>query len=213
MATGKKAKRVVEAEGIAHVAATFNNTTVTIAYVGSEGRHLGVVVFPDSSTALLPPGVNNIPYEPFPAFGSIHGLTFGAESSYNSGQVKIERHFQNGLSFLGSYPLSHSLDDSREPLPDSFDGGDRNYNILGISPDYGDSPFDVRQRFTFTGTYELPFGRGRKYLNSYSGVGSGIMNAVVGGWNDTIVFLSQTECQTALDQFLLPSLAQPIGIS
>jgi small subunit ribosomal protein S11 len=30
MATGKKAKRVVEAEGVAHISATFNNTTVTI---------------------------------------------------------------------------------------------------------------------------------------------------------------------------------------
>ncbi len=30
MATGKKAKRVVEAEGIAHINATFNNTLVTI---------------------------------------------------------------------------------------------------------------------------------------------------------------------------------------
>ena len=30
MATGKKSKRVVEAEGIAHVNATFNNTTITI---------------------------------------------------------------------------------------------------------------------------------------------------------------------------------------
>src|SRR5258705_4475164 len=30
MATGKKAKKVVEAEGVAHVNATFNNTTVTI---------------------------------------------------------------------------------------------------------------------------------------------------------------------------------------
>jgi len=30
MATGKKTKRVVEAEGVAHVSATFNNTTITI---------------------------------------------------------------------------------------------------------------------------------------------------------------------------------------
>ncbi len=30
MATAKKTKRVIEAEGIAHVSATFNNTTVTI---------------------------------------------------------------------------------------------------------------------------------------------------------------------------------------
>ena len=30
MATAKKSKRVIEAEGIAHIAATFNNTTITI---------------------------------------------------------------------------------------------------------------------------------------------------------------------------------------
>ncbi|HVT39529.1 MAG TPA: 30S ribosomal protein S11, partial [Gemmatimonadaceae bacterium] len=30
MAIGKKSKRVVEAEGVAHIAATFNNTTITI---------------------------------------------------------------------------------------------------------------------------------------------------------------------------------------
>ena len=30
MATGKKTKRVIEAEGVAHVSATFNNTTITI---------------------------------------------------------------------------------------------------------------------------------------------------------------------------------------
>ena len=30
MATGKKTKRVIEAEGMAHIDATFNNTTVTI---------------------------------------------------------------------------------------------------------------------------------------------------------------------------------------
>ena len=30
MATGKKAKRVVDAEGVAHISATFNNTMITI---------------------------------------------------------------------------------------------------------------------------------------------------------------------------------------
>lgn len=164
-----------------------SNTSLTAGYVGSESRHLGVVVFPNSSTELLPTGISNIPYEPFPAFGSIHGLTFGAESSYNSGQVKLERRYTNGLSFLGSYTLSHSLDDSREPLPDSYEGGNRNYNILGLSPDYANSPFDVRQRFTFTGTYNIPVGKGRKFLNH-----SGVLDYALGGWNDTVLFLSQT---------------------
>ncbi len=38
MAIGKKVKRVIEAEGIAHVSATFNNTTITItdSFKGSK---------------------------------------------------------------------------------------------------------------------------------------------------------------------------------
>ena len=36
MATAKKSKRVIEAEGIAHIAATFNNTTITITDMGGN---------------------------------------------------------------------------------------------------------------------------------------------------------------------------------
>jgi len=36
MATGKKTKRVIEAEGVAHISATFNNTTITIADMGGN---------------------------------------------------------------------------------------------------------------------------------------------------------------------------------
>ena len=36
MATGKKAKRVIEAEGVALICATFNNTTITITDMGGN---------------------------------------------------------------------------------------------------------------------------------------------------------------------------------
>jgi len=36
MATGKKVKRVIEAEGVAHISATFNNTTITITDMGGN---------------------------------------------------------------------------------------------------------------------------------------------------------------------------------
>jgi small subunit ribosomal protein S11 len=36
MATGKKTKRVIEAEGDAHISATFNNTTITITDMGGN---------------------------------------------------------------------------------------------------------------------------------------------------------------------------------
>jgi hypothetical protein len=155
--------------------------------VGSEARHLAVVVWPDGSTALIPPGVNDAPFEPYPAFaGNIHMLTYAAIGNYNSLQGTLERRFSNGVSFLGSYTWSHSLDDAREPLPSAGDGGDRMYNVLGLRDDYANSPFDARQRFTFTGTYELPFGAGRRYLNK-----RGVLDTVAGGWNLTLLFRTQ----------------------
>jgi small subunit ribosomal protein S11 len=36
MATGKKSKRVIESEGVAHISATFNNTTITISDMGGN---------------------------------------------------------------------------------------------------------------------------------------------------------------------------------
>lgn len=165
-----------------------NSMTATIGYVGSEARHLAVVVWPDGSTALLPPGESTIPYQPYPAFnGNIHSLTYGAIANYNSLQAKLERRFASGLSFLGSYTWSHNLDDSREPLPSNNDGGDRMYNVIGLRPDYGNSPFNVVHRFTFTGTYDLPFGVGRKYLNR-----KGVTDYLLGGWESTLLFRTQT---------------------
>ena len=165
-----------------------NNTTATIGYVGSEARHLAIVEFGDQSTELLPPGVNNQPYEPFPGLnGNVHLITDNAIENYNSLQAKLERRFSHGVSFLASYTWSHSLDDDREPLPDNNEGGDRNTNIFGPRIDYGNSPFNVNHRFTFTGTYDLPFGQGRKFLNR-----KGVVDTFVGGWTSTLLFRTQT---------------------
>src|SRR5437762_10644833 len=43
--------------------------------------------------------------------------------------------------------------------------------------DRSDSPYDVRQTMTSNAIYELPFGRGRCYLN-----GNGVLANVFGGW-------------------------------
>ena len=165
------------------------STTATVSYVGAESRHLSVVVWPDGWTALEPPGATaaGIATEPYPAFnGNIHQMAFAAIGNYNSLQAKLQHRFSNGLSFLTDYTWAHSLDDAREPLPSNNDGGDRMYPVFGVRIDYGNSPFDVRQSFHFAGTYELPFGEGRKYLNR-----KGVANTLVGGWNATPVFRTQ----------------------
>ena len=75
-------------------------------YVTSLARHLEV--FPNSNnvTAILPAGAMR-QVIPFPDFGqgSSYAITKGA-SHYHGLQVKLEKHFADGLNFLGTYTWS-----------------------------------------------------------------------------------------------------------
>ena len=51
------------------------------------------------------------------------------------------------------------------------------YTIRDARLNYGPSPFDRRHVFNAYWTYDLPFGKGRRFLNS-----SGVLDRLVGGW-------------------------------
>jgi hypothetical protein len=95
-------------------------------------------------------------------------------SAYNGLLAKVEKRMSHGLSFLGSYTWSKSLDVNSE-------GGAGNqvadfYNLRGS---WGPSDFDLRQMFIFSASYQLPVGRGRPFLAS----AGKLPTAVLGGWN------------------------------
>src|SRR5258708_29082367 len=50
---------------------------------------------------------------------------------------------------------------------------------FGIRGDYGLAPFDIRHVFHFSGAYELPFGKGKRFL----GDASGFKDKAIGGWS------------------------------
>ena len=161
--------------------------TATVGYVGNVSRHQPVVEFLNGPAALLGPGVNTIPYQPFPDLGGIGYIADQAVGTYNSLQTSLRKRFTRGLTFLATYTYAHSLDDAREPLPSSGDSGNRQVELIGLLPDYTSSPFDVRHRFTLAGTYQVPFGKGRAYLNR-----GGIADAIFGGWSIAPAFQAQT---------------------
>ena len=57
--------------------------------------------------------------------------------------------------------------------------GYRAPGILGIQADHGLANFDIRHVFHLSGGYELPFGRGKRFMTD----ASGFRNQVVGGWS------------------------------
>jgi hypothetical protein len=58
---------------------------------------------------------------------------------------------------------------------------------FGIQGDYQLCNYDIKNVFHLSGTYDLPFGRGRQLLRN----SSGMVNAVLGGWNTNFILTLQ----------------------
>jgi hypothetical protein len=173
-----------------------NSMSFQIGYVTSLGRHLEV--FPNSNnvTALLPANANRaaVPAAqgglPFPDFGANGSYAVTSGNSYYHGlQSKLEKHFSSGLNFLATYTWSKVLSDAHDLLNGGSVGNSGGANVngyrapaipgFGIEGDYALAPFDIRNVFHFSGGYELPLGKGKRFM---SGAG-GFANVVLGGWS------------------------------
>ena len=162
-----------------------NNLIASAGYVGSVARHLQVPTTPNQPEALLNPANSIQNVRPFPDFGSGQFTAAAGDSNYNSLQTRLEKRYAGGLDFLATYTWAHSLDDAPTIL--TTDTIPSNTNLVPISYSYSNSIFDVRQRFTLNGFYQLPFGRGRRWMN-----GGRIADLVAGGWASSLTFAAQT---------------------
>jgi hypothetical protein len=150
------------------------------AYVFTDGQDLQGGVGYQNVTQILPAGISTTPYVPFPDFGGgSYQVTYG-DSRYHGLQTKLEQQFSNGLTYLLAYTWSKTLSDAGDLLNGGSTGGLRAYAVPGLGPkfDYALADFDIRQVLHFSGGYQLPFGKDKKYLNK-----SGITNTVFGGWS------------------------------
>jgi hypothetical protein len=163
-----------------------NTLSFTVNYQGNQSRHLQVSYGANQFPGIVPRGADGQSYQPFHDFGVVSVRNAGV-GRYDSLQAKMEKQYANGLYFLAGYTWAHCLDDAFGPIGQSQYGGYRNPNFLGFRYDYGACTQDVRNRFTFSPQYELPFGVGKKYLNH-----GGITNAVAGGWKTSFIFQVQS---------------------
>jgi len=157
--------------------------SVQVAYVTTLARHLEVFPSNNNVTSIQPKSVDVKTLVPFPDFGrgSSQADTEGS-SHYHGLQTKLEKQFKGGLTFLATYTFSKALSDAGDLLNGGSDNvGYRAPDVpgFGIQKDYALANFDIRQVFHFSGGYELPFGKGRKFMSG----ASGITDKLVGGWS------------------------------
>ena len=163
------------------------NLAWTISYVGNESRHLSVAGSPNTVPGLFRPGTDTRPFSPFPDLGGIGQIHYGGISNYNSLQTKVEKRYSHGLSFLATYTWSHALDDSSDAAGNFGSVGDRNLALIPYRDEYTNSVYDVRHRFTINGNYELPVGKGKRFLSN-----SKLADETVGGWSTSLTWVAQT---------------------
>ncbi len=115
---------------------------------------------------------------PYPQFNDVLARNAGVgQTWYDSLQMKLERRFGN-FQLLSSYTWSKSLANAhfRQIFSQQFNVGAQDaYNIQDMK---SYSPFDQPHVLNIVWTYDLPFGKGKKFM----GASNQIVNGLVGGW-------------------------------
>ena len=163
---------------------------LTVGYAGARSNHLLTSDFNVNMTSPTACGtVANYtlgcgaPPTPWPNFGDIYDVFDNGHSRYDSLQVRAETKRSHGLYALVSYTYSKDFDSG---MPDGLGSniGAIYYPLPGAATmDKGLSQIDLTHNFTASAVYDLPFGKGKRWGNDWSGPA----NAVFGGWELTVI--------------------------
>jgi len=145
---------------------------VSAGYVGSESTRLNIYVPQNIATTLGPSPVST--RVPFPQMFPNNPVVYSVgRSNYQSLQLKLEKRFSHGSTFLASYTWSHLIDIGCAQVWEGCSIQDP-YNL---DAERGNSVLDLPQVFTLSYIYESPFGKGKNFLN-HGGAGAAILE----GW-------------------------------
>jgi len=144
------------------------DTVVTLTYLGIKGTHL----FRRSYTNLIKPVTGLRPLPQYPS---------EIDTKYNEGmsifhalQVNLNRRFHNGFFIAANYMYSHALNDGSVGAGESTAAE----NVNNFAADYGNSLYDTRHSGNMSLVYELPCGRGHRYMNN-----NPVADIFAGGWS------------------------------
>jgi hypothetical protein len=158
-----------------------NTTSLVVAYLGQVGNHL---VDPREGNQKLCPTCP-LPVSSLPGLSAVAQVSLTESKSmmnYNALQITGRRRLAQGLEFLTNYTWSKSLTNNlgyygagggaaasqSAYWQNAYDGG----------ADYGPAFFDATNIFSFSGYYDLPFGRGKMFGGNMNRA----VDEVVGGW-------------------------------
>jgi hypothetical protein len=112
---------------------------------------------------------------PFPQYQTINTTASGGDktgrSLYHAGIVKVTQRMTDGLMFQGSYTLSKLMTNA-----DSFNGSTGSMDTAQPDLEWSIGRLDQTHSIKLNTVVELPFGEGRRWLQS------GLASKIIGGW-------------------------------
>jgi hypothetical protein len=113
---------------------------------------------------------------PYPQYNAIDTGSGGGDhsghSTYHAAMMRFEKRYSNGVQFQTSYVFSKILTNA-----DSYWIGGQAMDHFNRGLEKSIGQFDVTHNFKLGAVYDLPFGKGKRFLNS-----STAANWIVGGW-------------------------------
>ena len=146
----------------------------TTGYYNNEGTAVA------ANDCVTDGGLTVADHRPYPCWSVIQSVENLAESNYNSATVEVSRHSGKGLTFDASYVFTRDISDAAGATPNAFVSSGGNFLTDRFHPglDYGNVAYDRKHRFLATYLYDLPFGKGQRWLST-----SSALNALVGDWH------------------------------
>jgi len=128
--------------------------------------------------------VNYFQVNPFAQGVGLSQLVAKGYSNYNALQVDFRQRQWHGLQFDANYTWSHTLGISTQ---NNWQGAVTSFTLRNMRTSYGPTLFDIRHSMHISGTYDLPFGKGKQFTNR-----GGVLDKVIGGWTIGSILTLQT---------------------
>jgi len=173
------------------------DTSVTLAYTGVHGSHIqrtrDINLAPTQTpiTATVSTTGQSFTYNKYTAarpnsnFVRIFEFESNANSNYNGLSLELNKRFSRNFQVLTSYTWSHVIDDRPDAtaVVPGTDDGKMVYDPLHIALDRASGDDDVRNRFIFSGVWQLD-----NYARNFSRAA----RTILGGWELSGVFMAQS---------------------
>jgi hypothetical protein len=149
---------------------------------------------------------------PFPQFLDINmQRVHSGLARYNAMVIKVEKRSANGLSIRSNWTWSKNLDNVFGESNFYVSGSGSARNNYDVNDEYSYAIIDTPHRISISPIYQLPFGKGRPWLNN-----GGWLDKVLGGWTLSCVGTFQTGFPIAIKQtdnsFSQGGLQRPIRV-